>query len=300
MVDHNLHKEELALGVEASGLDPENYAVQTPALKRPQNSASLLFDIPGKKFKRVVKVCNIIGITAFIILIMSILNIFYKTGQLNASLWYNAVNSEAWVNFYLPGLLKTLLASVIAVILSTIFGLFFGSVRLLPSRLTKVLSGSIVEFSRAVPVLLLMIFFWRLFAFIGLESNASFWAVIIALTLYNGSVIAELVRSGVVNLPKGQEEAANALGLSTTGSLIHILLPQAIKMMIPAIVTQMVVVLKDTALGAMIMYTDLLQESRYLGASHINILQTLVVATCIYFIVCYILTQIIERTVGVK
>ena len=123
------------------------------------------------------------------------------------------------------------------------FGLVFGVGRLLPSLLIRTISGAIVEFARAVPVLLLMIFFWRWFAFAGLPSPA-YWAVVLALVIYNGSVVAELVRSGVGNLPNGQREASLALGLTRTQSLLQIEVPQAIYAMLPAAVTQLVVVLK--------------------------------------------------------
>ena len=112
--------------------------------------------------------------------------------------------------------------------------------------------------------------------------------------IYNGSVVAELVRSGVGNLPNGQREASLALGLTRTQSLMEIEVPQAIYAMLPAAVTQLVVVLKDTALGSIIMYTDLLQESRRLGSMYFNILQTLVVAAVIYFIACWLLSRLAE------
>ena len=157
----------------------------------------------------------------------------------------------------------------------------------------RAISSVVVEFCRAVPVLLLMIFFWRWFAFAGL-SSPSYWAVVLALVLYNGSVVAELVRSGVGNLPNGQREASLALGLTETQSLMQIEVPQAVYAMLPAAVTQLVVVLKDTALGSIIMYTDLLQESRRLGSMYFNILQTLVVAAVVYFIVCWLLSRLAE------
>ena len=118
--------------------------------------------------------------------------------------------------------------------------------------------------------------------------------MVLALVLYNGSVVAELVRSGVGNLPGGQREASLALGLTETQSLIQIEVPQAVYAMLPAAVTQLVVVLKDTALGSIIMYTDLLQESRRLGSMYFNILQTLVMAAVIYFVACWLLSRLAE------
>ena len=244
-------------------------------------SASVLFDQPGPKGRRRIAVINWIALAVFAVILVLVLMRLHNPpdgeNQLSWELWKPALEREAWTDFYLPGLWMTIKASALAVIGSVVFGLVFGIGRLLPSVLLRVISGAIVEFCRAVPVLLLMIFFWRWFAFAGV-SDASYWAVVLALILYNGSVVAELVRSGVGNLPGGQREAALALGLTRTESLMQIEVPQAITAMLPAAVTQLVVVLKDTALGSIIMYTDLLQESRRLGSMYFNILQTLVVA----------------------
>ena len=222
-------------------------------------SNSVLFDAPGPKGRRTIRIVNwIAGILFAVVLVLILMRLHNPPdgeNQLSWELWKPAIEREAWTDFYLPAV--------------------------------------IVEFCRAVPVLLLMIFFWRWFAFAGLPSP-SYWAVVLALVLYNGSVVAELVRSGVGNLPGGQREASLALGLTETQSLMEIEVPQAVYAMLPAAVTQLVVVLKDTALGSIIMYTDLLQESRRLGSMYFNILQTLVMAAVIYFIACWLLSRLAE------
>lgn len=260
-------------------------------------STSVLFDQPGPKGRRRIRILNAIAIVICLIVLVLVLMRLHNPpdgeNQLSWELWKPALEGEAWTDFYLPGLWMTIKASVVAVIGSVIFGLVFGIGRLLPNMAVRAVTGVIVEFCRAVPVLLMMIFFWRGFAFAGVE-DSSYWAVVCGLVLYNGSVVAELVRSGVGNLPGGQSEAALALGLTRTQSLIQIEVPQAITAMLPAAVTQLVVVLKDTALGSIIMYTDLLQESRRLGSMYFNILQTLVVAAVIYFIVCWLLSRLAE------
>lgn len=266
-----------------------------------QREGSVLFDQPGPKGKRTILIINWVAGILFALLVVAILMRLHNPpqgeNQLSWELWKPALEREAWTDFYLPGLWNTLKATIVAVIGAVIFGLVFGIGRLVPNIIIRGISGIIVEFCRAVPVLLLMIFFWRLFAFAGM-SSPSYWAVVLALILYNGSVVAELVRSGVGNLPGGQREAAVALGLTQTQSLMQIEVPQAIVAMLPAAVTQLVVVLKDTALGSIIMYTDLLQESRRLGSMYFNILQTLVVAAVIYFIVCWLLSRLAEWLPG--
>ncbi|WEV73378.1 amino acid ABC transporter permease [Bifidobacterium sp. ESL0798] len=266
-------------------------------MSKNNNESAVLFDEPGPKGKRRIRIANWIGGIIVAILVVLILMRLHNPpdgeNQLDWELWKPALDGEAWTDFYLPGLWMTIKAAVLAVIGSVVFGLIFGIGRLLPSKIVRAVSGVIVEFCRAVPVLMFMIFFWRLFSFMGIQS-ASYWAVVLGLILYNGSVVAELVRSGVGNLPGGQREASLALGLTTTQSLMQIEVPQAIYAMLPAAVTQLVVVLKDTALGSIIMYTDLLQESRRLGSMYFNILQTLVVAGVVYFIVCALLSKLAE------
>lgn len=259
--------------------------------------SSVLFDEPGPRGRRTIRILNwvaaLVFIAVFALLLMRLHNPPDGENQLSWELWKPALEEEAWVDFYLPGVWMTIKAAVLAVVGAVAFGLVFGVGRLIPNPVLRGICAVIVEFCRAVPVLMLMIFFWRGFAFIGME-DASYWAVVLALVLYNGSVVAELVRSGVANLPDGQREASLALGLTRTQSLMQIEVPQAIYAMLPAAVTQLVVVLKDTALGSIIMYTDLLQESRRLGSMYFNILQTLMVAAVVYFIMCWLLSRLAE------
>ena len=260
-------------------------------------NTSVLFDAPGPRGRKRIRIANAVAIVVFALVLVLILMRLHNPpqgeNQLSWELWKPALDAEAWTDFYLPGLWMTVKAAFVAVIGAVLFGIVFGIGRLLPAAPLRWISAVIVEFCRAVPVLMMMIFFWRLFAFMGME-NPAYWSVVLGLVLYNGSVVAELVRSGVGNLPNGQHEAALALGLTRTQSLMQVEVPQAIYAMLPAAVTQLVVVLKDTALGSIIMYTDLLQESRRLGSMYFNILQTLVVAAVIYFVLCWLLSRLAE------
>ncbi|WP_394969031.1 amino acid ABC transporter permease [Scardovia wiggsiae] len=260
-------------------------------------SSQLLFDAPGPKGRRRIRVINAIGAVLIAALIVFVLMRLHNPpdgeNQLSWELWKPALDGEAWADFYLPGLVQTLSASAVAIVGSVVFGLIFGVGRLIPNMLVRAVSGIVVEFCRAVPVLLMMIFMWRWFAAANIPSS-SYWAVTLSLVLYNGSVVAELVRSGVGSLPGGQREAALALGLTRTRSLMTIEVPQALYAMLPAAITQLVVVLKDTALGSIILYTDLLQQSRRLGSMYFNILQALTIAAVLYFIMCFIVSRISE------
>ena len=160
-------------------------------------SNSVLFDAPGPKGRRTIRIVNwIAGILFAVVLVLILMRLHNPPdgeNQLSWELWKPAIEREAWTDFYLPGLWMTIKATVVAVVGAVVFGLVFGVGRLLPNPLVRGVSAVIVEFCRAVPVLLLMIFFWRWFAFAGLPSP-SYWAVVLALVLYNGSVVAELVR----------------------------------------------------------------------------------------------------------
>jgi glutamate transport system permease protein len=164
--------------------------------------------------------------------------------------------------------------------------------RLSQARPLRWACGGIVEFFRSVPVLLMMTFLFffmaRNFGMPG--QTASFWAVIVGLTLYNGSVIAELVRSGVHQLPKGQREAGLAIGLTSAKTLRSIELPQALTAMLPALMSQLVVILKDSALGTAITYPELIAAARQLGSRHGNVIAAYIVVGIIFVLINWLLT----------
>ena len=160
-----------------------------------------------------------------------------EQGQLDADRWTPLLTARAWENFLLPGLWETLRAALLAVALSIAFGLVFGLGRLSQLAPVRFVCTVVVEFFRAVPVLVMMIFFYLGIARLHIVEPADLplVAVVLGLTFYNGSVFAELIRSGVHSLPRGQREAALAVGLRPTQSLRLIEVPQALIAMLPAL-----------------------------------------------------------------
>ena len=161
---------------------------------------------------------------------------------------------------------------------------------------------AVVEFFRAIPVLLLMVFLWY---FIGIaRDGSSFWAVVIALTLYNGSVLAEVLRAGVLAVPKGQREAAYAIGMRKTQVMNIVLMPQAVKIMIPAIISQCIVALKDTALGIYVLAPGLTRIYKQIYGEFDNRVPTMFVIASLYILVNLLLTALAtwaqKRFVGEK
>ncbi len=261
---------------------------------------TVLFDAAGPRTRRRMVWVNI-GATVVVVAIgVWVLARLGANGQLEPSLWTVFLTPDPWVDYLLPGLVGTLRAAAIAIVTSAVFGVVFGLGRLSAARWVRIVSGAVVEFFRAVPVLLMMIFFWLGLGRLQIlaPDDLPLVAVVLGLTFYNGSVFAELVRSGVHNLPRGQREAALAVGLRRAQSLRLVEVPQALLAMLPAIASQLVVILKDTALGYIITYPELLDAARRLGSSEGNILQSLVVAALIFIVINYALTRLAGMLAG--
>lgn len=258
---------------------------------------TVLFDVPGPKARRRILMFNIVGVIFALGVVAYLLFLTYQAGQFEGRLWEPFIRSDTWEFYFIPGLINTLKAAVISVITATVFGTLFGVGRLANSRIVRWICGLIVEFFRAVPVLIMMVAGWLLFIRIDAISsaNAPFYAVVVALTLYNGAVIAELVRSGVHGLPKGQREAGLAIGMTRGKSIRHIELPQALLAMLPSLVSQFVVILKDSALGYIVTYPELLRQARLIGSNNpLPIVQSLLIAAVIFIILNFMLTKFAE------
>jgi glutamate transport system permease protein len=252
----------------------------------------VLFDVLGPRGRRRVALVNIGGAVLLLAAVAWVVYALAGKGQLTSAKWTPFLTADVWEFYLLPGLRATFVAAFWAIIGANAFGLVFGLGRLSQSRALRWLSGTVVEFFRAVPVLIMMIFFYWGLASSGIvaPSDAPLYAVVLALTLYNGSVIAELVRSGVFGLPRGQREAGLAIGLTRGQSLRAVELPQALIAMLPSMISQLVVILKDSALGYIITYPELLRQARLVGSSEANLLPSLIVAAAIFIVVNYGLT----------
>ena len=261
------------------------------------SAQNVLFDAPGPRARRRHAILTAFG---FVLLAATLAAVVWKLGaqgQLTGALWQPLVDPEVWTAYVVPGLVNTLKAAAVSIVAAMVFGILFGMGRLSQNRAIRWVSGIIVEFFRAVPVLLMMYFLFQLFAFnnIFVASLNSFMAVVIALTLYNGSVIAELVRSGVYGLPKGQSEAGLSIGLTASQTLRSIQLPQALTAMLPSLISQIVVILKDSALGAAITYPELLQSMRDMGTAYATVIPAYILAAVVFIAINFGLTVLAGR-----
>ena len=254
---------------------------------------SVLYDVPGPKAiarNRVLAVLTVIVVGA---LIGFLIYRFALSGQFSAQKWGIFTYSTIWAQI-LSALGKTLAAFGLAAVLSVVLGFVLAIGRLSDHRWVRIPVTTITELFRAVPVLVMMMLLYYGLPSIGVDMDP-YWAVVIALVAYNGSVLAEAIRAGIESLPRGQREAGYSIGLRKSGVMRLILLPQAVRAMLPVIVAQLVVTMKDTALGFIITYPELLYLAKQLS-SNVQfgrpLLQSAFVIGGIYIVMCLILSSI--------
>jgi glutamate transport system permease protein len=264
-----------------------------PAVRKPRRRVgkepTVLFDAPGPKARLRNNILTGVAIIILLAIAYAIIARLDDRGQFEGKLWDPFLKATTWTKYILPGLLNTVKASAVAAVLALLFGVIFGLGRMSDHAWLRVPSSVVIEFFRAIPLLLLIFFIFSGPATIadGLGREApqvtAFQAVVIGLMLYNGSVLAEIFRAGIRSLPKGQSEAAYAIGLRKNGVMRLILVPQATTAMMPAIISQLVVLNKDTALGYIIAYSELLDKGfKRIPANYGNLLPAAIVITVIY------------------
>jgi glutamate transport system permease protein len=253
--------------------------------------SNILFDAPGPRARVRHRLLAVIGIVVLIAAVAFVGWRFYDSGQFTAKKWewleYKQIQEDL-----VTAVLSTLQAFAAGAVLALVFGAVFAAGRLSDHRSLRVVSGFVVELFRAIPLLILIFLFYYGQPFPGLKL-APYTAVVLGLMLYNGSVLAEVFRAGILALPRGQSEAAYALGMRKTQVMVLILLPQALRSMLPTIISQLVVLLKDTALGFLITYEELLRFVQRIGGDGTfsrPFVPTALVVAAIYIGLCLLLT----------
>ncbi|MGX1793649.1 amino acid ABC transporter permease [Microbacterium sp. NPDC055312] len=252
---------------------------------------SVLYDVPGPRAIVRNRILAVITILVVLAAIGFVVFRMYTTGQFEPQKWYVFTFANVW-NGIFGALGKTLGAFALAAVLSLILGFVLAIGRVSDHAWVRIPVGVIIELFRAVPVLVFMMLLYYGLPVLGVDMDP-YWAVVIGLMVYNGSVLAEALRAGIESLPKGQKEAGYAIGLRKSGVMRLILLPQAVRAMLPVIVAQLVVTLKDTALGFIITYPELLYYAKLLSSQQGRpILQSAFVIGGIYILLCLILAGV--------
>ncbi|GGQ95595.1 MULTISPECIES: amino acid ABC transporter permease [Streptomyces] len=256
--------------------------------------SSVLYDTPGPRAKRRNVLLSVVFTVLLALLVWWVWQKMDEKDQLTSALWKPFTESEAWTTYLLPGLENTLKAAALSMVIALPLGAVFGIARLSDHRWVRGAAGTVVEFFRAIPVLLLMLFANEFYARSTdvTSEDRPLYAVVTGLVLYNASVLAEVVRAGILSLPKGQTEAAYAIGLRKGQTMTSILLPQAVTAMLPAIVSQLVVIVKDTALGGVMLgFPELLNSRGTLAANYANVIPSFIVVAVMFIVLNFILTS---------
>jgi glutamate transport system permease protein len=254
---------------------------------------AVLFDVPGPKARARNTTASVVTVAVLVALLAFVIFRLWVTGQFDARVWEWALYVNVQLAI-LDGLVNTLRAFAVGSVLALLFGAVFALGRLSDRGWVRSLSTWIVELFRAVPLVVLMFLFYFGLPSVGVTVS-TFAAVVLALTLYNGSVLAEIFRAGVQAVPRGQSEAAYALGMRKGAVMRFILLPQAVRSMLPSIVSQLVVLLKDSALGFLILYPELLFQAQFLGSNAAlgyPLIPVAMVVAAIYIILCLLLSAL--------
>lgn len=255
-------------------------------MKALSHDSTALYDVPGPKTERRHKLYGLLSTVVLLALLGWILYLLFDTGQFTETKWM-PFEYKGIQELLLRGLGNTLKAFAISAVLALALGGLLAMGRLSEHRPVRWLATLLVEFFRAMPVLV-MIFF----VFVALKVQP-LPALVTGLTLYNGSVLAEVFRSGVNSVDRGQRESAYALGMRKTQVMSYVLVPQALRAMLPAIISQLVVALKDTSLGFLITYEEFLHAGKLIASNldyDLPFIPVVLVISPIYIGMCMLLS----------
>lgn len=249
----------------------------------------VLFDVPGPRARRRQRIGTVVVGLALAALLGWVLWVLWDKEQITPEQWEPFLEPNI-VELLYEGLIDTLTAAAVAIVLAVAFGALFASGRLSDHAGLRWPSIVVIEFFRAVPLLLLIFFL-----FLGFGGPlGTFWALVLGLTLYNGSVLAEIFRAGILSVPRGQSEAGYAIGMRKSQVMREILAPQAVRSMLPAIISQCVVALKDTALGFIIGAPGIVRDAEriYIAPQYNNPLAVGIVLAAIFIVINYSLSRL--------
>ena len=257
--------------------------------------SSVLTEDLGPRGQRRVQIANWISLIVIVALIAFVISRIAATGNFAPELYEQFTDfDEGWTQFVIAGLGNTIKAALIAMVFATVIGFILALARIAKNPVSRVLARVYIDVFRSIPLLLLI-----LFGFFGIQQFfdiSQLTGLVIGLTLYNSAVLAEIFRAGILSLSSGQSEAAYSLGMTYWQAMQLVILPQAVRRMVPAIVAQLATLTKDTSLGFVIGYEEALRRAGALAqAPPSNQLQAFIFAGILYFIVIYALSRVARR-----
>ena len=260
-----------------------------------------LYEAPGPKTRARLRLGTAVTAVLVALALLAIVNQFYITGQLDPRYWNFFLQSTTW-SFLFSGFLGTLRVAITAGAISLVLGLVLMLGRTSGIRWLSAVCRMVTDFFRGVPSLLLIYFFYLVVPQYGIKMP-SFWMLTLPVSLAASGVLAEVFRAGVNAVPKGQVEAALSVGLTRAKTMRLIVLPQAIHYVIPSLISQLVVVVKDTTVAYVVSYPDLMQNARVLITSYDALVSVYFTIAVIYILINFAINQAsayVSRRMGVK
>ncbi len=260
------------------------------------STSAVLYDEPGPRTRRRILIGSLVALVLLLAMAYLVYRRLDEQGQFAAALWAplfdpnDPLFPQVWRLLW-QGLQNTLKAAALAMVFSLVIGTLLAVSRITSAAWYRWAIVGLIELLRGIPVVIAIFFASRVLPELGVDLPL-LWFLVIGLTAYNSVVIAEIIRAGVAALPKGQTEAAYAIGLTRGQTLRLILLPQAFRIMLPALISQLVVVLKDTSLGAFISYEELLRTGNIIVQNLANPIQTYLLVAAIFIIINYLLSKL--------
>ena len=203
----------------------------------------------------------------------------------------------SWINirFLLDGLLVTLEVALVSIILSFIIGGIFGVIRFMKIPVLSTIVGLVVDVIRNLPLLLIIFFTYFALPQIGIQLSI-FWSAVAAMTIFESAMLSEIIRAGLLAVPKGQMEAGRSTGLSYLSTLYYIVFPQSIKLMLPPIVSQFISLIRDTSLAVIISLPELTHHAKIIYAQQPTAVLPMFFAMALaYFAICYTLSIVAKK-----
>lgn len=250
----------------------------------------LLADELGPRGRRRVRIASAVALVVVAAVLAVAVQRLGDRGQLDWDKW-EPFTRWSVVKFLWEGLANTLRATGAAMVLALVLGTVLALMRLSQTAPVRWVAAVFIEFFRGIPLILLIFF-----SYTGLRTYdvdiTPFRALVLALAVYNGAILGDIFRAGIRSLDRGQSEAAYSLGLSYWQTMLRVVIPQAVRRMVPATVSQLVTLLKDSSLGFVVTYQELLRRGRISGDFFGNPLQALVVVAVVYIVVNLLLGRL--------
>ena len=256
-------------------------------------TAPVLADTLGPRARRRVLLASLTTGAVLLVALVLAVRKLDANGQLDSAKW-RPLTQWSVLKFFLGGLGNTIRAAGTAMVFAVTIAAVLALARLARTRALRWPATLYVEFFRGLPLYILILFSWLGLPILGLKWE-TFWYLVLGLTVYNSAVLAEIFRAGILSLDKGQSEAAYAVGLGYWQAMATVIVPQAVRRMVPAIVSQLVTLLKDTSLGVVIFYEELLRRARISAEFFQNPVHSVLLVALIYIAVNATLSQVATR-----